>query len=337
MLADQLKSRLNEDYIFDILISLGCKNIKKCRNKKTNYFSCSNPDGDNVNAINVYLDSYFTKNYTRPEFESKPVRDIISLVEFIEDISCFKAIQKICKICNFDYYSNEESNVGLLSWMKNIETGINKEEEILKPIANDILKQFCSKPIKKWYNEGVGTNSQKLFEIGFDIDSERITIPIRDEIGNLVGIKGRLLKDEKANHDKYLYLYTCPKDMILFGLHQNYKHIKKSNEVIVVEAEKSVIKLNSLGYKNAVATGNKHISETQINKLLRLGVPITIAFDKDVTLKELKQITKSFEVPIRTVDINIVYDEMDFLKDKECPMDNVDNWNLLYNNFKITA
>jgi len=336
MLADELKSRLNEDFVFDILSELGCKNIRKMKNKNTEYFVCANPDGDNTNAINVYLDSYYTRNYTRPEFESRNIKDIISLVEYFEDISHFKAINKICKICSFNYYDNEIS-LGLLNWIKSIETGDAKKEDSINPIPNDILKQFHAKPIKKWFLEGLKKESQNLFEIGFDIDSERITIPIRDEIGNLVGVKGRLLKDSKIKDDKYLYLYTCPKDLILFGLHQNYNHIKKANEVIVVEAEKSVIKLNSLGFKNAIAVGSKHISESQINKLLRLGVPITIAFDKDVTLKELKRIAENFKFPVKTIDINIIYDEMDFLKEKECPMDNTNNWNLLYNNFKISA
>lgn len=90
-----------------------------------------------------------------------------------------------------------------------------------------------------------------MFEIGYDLDSHRITFPVRDEIGTLVGIKGRALYEWQG--DKYIYLERCAKSYILYRLWQNFEDIKKSDSVIVVESEKSVMKLYSYGYFNAVA------------------------------------------------------------------------------------
>jgi DNA primase len=165
--------------------------------------------------------------------------------------------------------------------------------------------------------------------------SERIVIPIRDEIGSLVGIKGRLLKDENINDDKYVYIYSCPKSKILYGLYRNYKNIKKQNEVIVVESEKGVLKLQSMGYKNAVAIGSKSISKTQIDKLIRLCVPVTIALDKDVKKEEIDIIVNELKYPLNLVDTYVINDTMNLLSEKESPMDDCDTWDILYNNFKF--
>ena len=42
----------------------------------------------------------------------------------------------------------------------------------------------------------ISYETQIEFEIGYDESTNRITIPIRDEISSLVGVKGRLLKEE---------------------------------------------------------------------------------------------------------------------------------------------
>ena len=55
-----MNSKELKNYIIDnekcevILEELGCHNIKLHSNK---YLSCSFPDGDNIGAINIYLDN----------------------------------------------------------------------------------------------------------------------------------------------------------------------------------------------------------------------------------------------------------------------------------------
>ena len=58
-----LKQKIIEnDYVPIILDELGCHHISR----KTEWFSCGNPDGDNPSAITVYLnDSLVTVDYTR--------------------------------------------------------------------------------------------------------------------------------------------------------------------------------------------------------------------------------------------------------------------------------
>jgi DNA primase len=335
--SEQLKSKLNEEFVIKILSSIGCHSIKKQKINQKNIIVAANPLGDNTTAINVYLDNFLARNYTKTEFESKPYKDIITLVEFLENKSSQQAIKRICEICNFDYYCKQEETPNFLKWLQFVETGVkNKvDNENIIPLPESILNQFRISPVKKWRDEGISVDTQADFQIGLDIMTERIIIPIRDEIGSLVGVKGRLLKDEKIDDDKYVYIYSCPKTKILYGLYKNYKHIKEANEVIVVESEKGVLKLKSLGFNNAVAIGSKSISKTQIDKLLRLCVPITIAFDKDVTNKEIETIVKELKFPLNIVDVYVISDKMNLLSKKESPMDNAETWQVLYENFKF--
>lgn len=306
-----------------------------------NTIKAANPDGDNRNAICVYIDNnkyWNIENFTRNDFQVKDYRDIISFVEWIKDISFPKSIKYICQICGFDYYTDvhEEQTPAFISWLSFVESGHKQEtEDKLHPIPECVLNQFIQIPVSKWIAEGVNYQTQKEFSIGFDVYSERITIPIYDSTGELVGVKGRLLDSSKSKDDKYIYLYPCSKSRLLYGLDKNYEQIKNNNECIVVEGEKSVLKLYSMGYKNAVAIGSKTISETQAELLLRLSVPITLALDQDVSDEEIQCNVEKLQYPIATVPIYVIKDRFGLLlNEKESPPDRAEIWEELYKDFR---
>jgi 5S rRNA maturation endonuclease (ribonuclease M5) len=87
------------------------------------------------------------------------------------------------------------------------------------------------------------------WEVGHDILSDRITIPVRDENGVLVGFKGRAWRDEQQ--PKYLTLGdtartsrygfdTYAKSHYVFGMH---KLVGDADPAIIVEGELNVIAL----------------------------------------------------------------------------------------------
>jgi DNA primase len=324
-----LKTYINDNHIYKILKHLECNDIKE----HPKYFSCSNPDGDNQNAIIVYKNTLNVENYTRPEFNDYYIKDIISLVEFILDINYYKAIKIICEICGFDYYNLGNSNSSLLTIIKNIETNNFETEEKFIELNENILDIYEKTPTKKWIDSQINYEAHEKFNIRFDLFSERIIIPIYDEIGNLIGIKGRSLNDNEDN--KYVYLYECPKSKILYGLYQNYHNIKAQNHVIIVEGEKSVIKLYGFGYRNVIAIGGKYPSKHQIEKILRLGVKnITLALDKDVSNKEIKNICKKFDIGLEFLNIEYLYDTYNFMNKKDSPSDDINIFKLLLDKFR---
>lgn len=172
------------------------------------------------------------------------------------------------------------------------------------------------------------------FGIGIDVISHRITIPIRDELGRLVGVKGRRVWDVVDEYNpKYIYLHQCAKAKILFGLYKTLPYIKESNEIIICESEKGVMQLWDMGIKNAVGIGGHSLSEWQITLIAQTGAAnVIIAYDKDVQQKEIEKECEKLS-PFRKVEY--ILDIENILDEKESPMDNPDKWHKLYASRKI--
>lgn len=125
-------------------------------------------------------------------------------------------------------------------------------------------------------------------ELGYDEISGRVTIPVRDDTGRLVGIKGRdLTGTDKA---KYLVLgdlngsarYGFPTyevSNILFGI-ARYT-IDKCEKMILCEGEFNAISLWQNGIKGAVAIGGSHLSNEHIKNIKKHANEITLFFDSD--------------------------------------------------------
>lgn len=333
-----LKSQLNEELIITILEQVGCHHIRS----KSNMIQAALPNGDNPTSICIRLDEFFHVDvFTRSDFQSIQYRDIITLVGYIEELSFPKALKRICNICGIEYYDNSpiKEVPQILKWLDFVESGsITEQQEFnTRPIPKDILNSFYQNPVSKWLDENVTYESQVEWKIGSDVFSERITIPIFNEIGDLIAIKGRKMDDTDIDDSKYLYLYPCSKTQVLFGLHKNYEEIIMCNECIVLEGEKAVIKMWGHGYKNCVGIGGKSVSKHQIEMLLRLNVPITLALDSDVSEEEINIIVKELKYPVPTVPIFVIQDQMNFMEDKSSPSDDMELFKILYENYKYQA
>lgn len=323
---------LENDLIPVVLEEVGCHHIRH----KDGFYQCANPDGDNTTAVCVYENTNLTTiNYTRDITNGRKGSDLISLVEFYKNETFPHAIKWICDVLDIDYYSNPEDELPeslkltkmLLDLQEN--DNVEEEEKPLKPISERILSYYKPYVNNMFLEDNVGYDTQSEFEIGYDEESNRITIPIRDDLGNLVGVKARYFY-RKVPEDtmKFIYLEKCARSQILYGLYKTINFIKQKKRVFVVEAEKGVQQLWDAGYQESVATGGKKITQCQINKLTRLCVPIIFVFDKDVEKEELDSIAKRF---IDEVEIYALIDKDDILSEKESPTDNIEKFEQLLN------
>lgn len=322
---------LENNFIPTILEELGCHHIRK----KDGYFQCANPDGDNVTAVCVYENTNLTTiNYTRDISNGKNIHtDLISLVEFYKNETFPYAVKWICDVLDIDYYSNLDEDLPkslqltkMLVEMQSVDTE-SETENPLKPIPEKILSYF--KPyVNDIFNEdGVSYETQAEFEIGYDEFTNRITIPIRDDLGNLVGVKARYFyRQVPEDEQKFMYIEKCARSQILYGLYKTINFIKKAQRVFVTEAEKGVQQLYDKGYFEAVATGGSKISKSQIDKLTRLCVPIIFVFDKDITKEELDDIASRF---IDGTEVYALIDTIGILNEKESPTDNISKFEQL--------
>lgn len=202
-----------------------------------------------------------------------------------------------------------------------------------------VLECFTQQPkyLAPWLDEGIDYDVLVEFGVKFDMVRNRIVFPVIDHLGRLVGIKVRNFnQNDIEEHRKYMplwhnkELYNYPKMMVLFGFYQNQKIIKKSKEVIVYEAEKSVLKHGSCFTQNkSVAIGGSSFSAYHAVILKEAGVEkIILAMDNDwdedgdKTYGLKKMIAEAFKVKEMGFDVDIMYDwNGDLLGNKDAPID----------------
>ncbi len=338
----------------NVLTELGMHHIKWHNGEE--YITCGMPDGDNPHSTTIYNNpSLNVVAYTRDIVDAYGVSDIISLVCFVKKLYFSYAIGWICNVVGIDYYYKPKPKDSLLTRLQNIlsitKRGENQEPP-LQPIDEKILAQYAKHSFQQFYDDHISDETQMEFELGADLSLDyygfprhRIAIPIRDENGTLVGVKGRILKNvefngkcidkirEQENESKYIYMYPCAKSQILYGLYKTHPYIIESGEVIIGESEKSVMQLWSYGFKNGVGAGGHNLSPVQKEKIIRLGVNITLAYDKDVSLDEILKECKSIAPLAKSVFY--IYDKNGILSDKESPMDDPEKWQQLYTQYKF--
>lgn len=128
------------------------------------------------------------------------------------------------------------------------------------------------------FDRGFTVETLVAWDIGYDERTQRITIPVHNADGEIVGVKGRSWKSKRAEKIKYLILGDNPakpkrfkygfpyyeKSLIVFGLHKLEGPVET---LVLVEGELDVLALWQIGIP-AVCTGSAHLSETQA-KLVR--------------------------------------------------------------------
>lgn len=332
MQVNELKEYLlNNGLCEDVLTALGCGHVRN----RGEYISASNPDGNNTHAITLYLSENLNCiDYTRQLSKTKRATDIFDLVSYFKDCSFPEAMKWVCDTVGLDYYREPDDipeSLQILKMIREMSTGGEEEDnEPVKPISEDILKYYLPYGNKIWEDEGISIETQKEFNIMYDPETNYIVIPIFDSIGSLIGIKGRFFGKPDEHHSRFVYLEKCNKSKVLYGYWQNKDAIKNSKYIIVVESEKSVLKLAEYGYKNVVATGGKTISKYQIELITRTGCIPIFAFDEDVKEDELKSIKDMF---MNGINVYAVIDKDGLLNEKESPMDRRDVWGKLYKNY----
>lgn len=321
---------LNNELVEDVLAALGCGHIRN----RGEYISASNPDGDNAKAITTYLNDNLTCiNYTRTLSKTKRATDIFDLVAYFEQCTFPEAMKWVCDSVGIDYYEEPEDlpeSLQILKMLNNMASDSNEDEEKpLKPISEKILSYYLPYPNKMFEDDGISLEVQQEFEVGLDPQSDYITIPVRDSLGTLCGIKGRYFGLPDEFHTKYTYLERTNKSKILYGYWQNRQHIKNSTYLFVVESEKAVQQLATMGIRNVVSTSGSKISKHQVELIVRTGCTPVFAYDKDITAEELKNIANMF---LDGIPVYAIIDQENILDEKESPSDNADKWKYLVNN-----
>ncbi|SDT87305.1 DNA primase [Halopseudomonas salegens] len=115
----------------------------------------------------------------------------------------------------------------------------------------------------------------------YDRLRDRITFPIRDSRGRVVGFGGRVLGDDKP---KYLNSPETPvfhKGRELYGLFEARQANRQLDQILVVEGYMDVIALAQQGITHAVATLGTATTEEHLKRLFRVVSLVVFCFDGD--------------------------------------------------------
>ena len=134
-----------------------------------------------------------------------------------------------------------------------------------------------------------GFSKQELAEAGLtnrfggDIFRGRMTVPLMDPSGQVIGFTGRIMKDD-PKAPKYL---NTPQTLIydksrqVFGLSQAKDAIRRQNFAVIVEGNLDVVSSHQAGVKNVVASAGTALTEWHLKSLARLSHDVRLSFDAD--------------------------------------------------------
>jgi DNA primase len=111
----------------------------------------------------------------------------------------------------------------------------------------------------------------------------RIIFPICNDVGEVIGFSGRLLK-EVEGAAKYLNSPETPlfrKGGVLFGLHKTKRALIEANCAVVCEGQLDLISLFEAGITNVVAPQGTAFTENQARVLKRFVNEVVLCFDAD--------------------------------------------------------
>lgn len=269
---------------------------------------CAKPNGENPSSVRIRLNDKLSST----DFSSNYSSDLFGLIATHTGLKyreILKSVQTmIGKKINETYKSEEDSLFDGFFDSLYVPYEEEKEEIIYD---KSILEQYSKYNWNmRFLKDGILPSSQYKFNIGFDEDSNRITIPHFDIDGNLIGIMGRIDRDTPTNY-KYLPLIAFEKHKNLYGLYQNKEYIMKSKETYIFESEKSVMLGDSLGYKNFLALGGNSICKKQVEQILKLGVnKIILCLDEGLDVSVIKKDIKTIKdcLFMRDVKIGFILD-----------------------------
>lgn len=161
---------------------------------------------------------------------------------------------------------------------------IRKFEFGLALRGNYLLKYFKDHGISLQLVEAAG-----LISKGREFFADRITIPIRDAMGQVIGFSARKYKEETYG-GKYINTAETilfKKSKILFGLYFSRNKIAKERKALIVEGQIDALRLIHQGFDWTVAGQGTAFGEEMAKELIQLGVKeIFLAMDGDDAGKE---------------------------------------------------
>lgn len=270
-------------------------------------YRCARSEGSNPTAVRVNKDTLKAQC-----FSTNVSGDIVTLVMSKIKKSFPKSVEFIAKVVNFEEVDVAEYQLPFGGFFTQLQSFIKNEPVKLITYDESILNNYYMYPNKMFYQDGINVETQLKYQIGYDVNTDRIVVVWRSMSGEIIGLMGRKNKREvEDGENKWMPILKFPKSLTLFGFSDNYKSIQESGVVIITESEKGTMQLSSMGIDVGLSLGGSNLSEYQANNIKSLfPKKIILALDEGLNreiphhMAEQLKINKYFKN-----DVGYIYDK----------------------------
>lgn len=257
------------------------------------------------------------------DFSSGIGGNVFTFVRYYNKCSASEAVEILNKYVGADTHSGLKSKkLSATTVCKRFKRPIEHK----KTSNGTVYPENCMEKYEKideklavWESEGISRASLDKFQVYFDRFSDRLVYPIRNFEGKIVNIGGRTLdpdwKTKKLR--KYTYFAHWGEMNVIYGLFENLDEVINKHEIIIFEGCKSVLKADTWGICNCGALLTSHLNPQQLKLLAKLGVRVVFALDKDVRIREDRNIGRLKQY----VNVEYLWDRDDLLGEKDAPVD----------------
>ncbi|MBT0611430.1 DNA primase [Campylobacter hyointestinalis] len=239
-------------------------------------------------------------------FACKAGGDAIKFIMDYEKLSYPEAVEKLANMYNFTLTYTQEQNSHKID--KKVLENLNLHYKSLLYKNQEALNYL--------YNRGINDAMIEIWELGWasenqntlnllqneNIDKEaalqtgaikqnehgiyasfinRITFPIYNHLGNLVGFGGRTISGNPAKYVNSPQSQIFDKSRLLYGYDKAKNEIYKKGEIIICEGYMDCIMLHKAGFNNAVAVLGVALTDKHIPLLKRGDIKVVLSFDSD--------------------------------------------------------
>lgn len=271
-----------EDFVYTILETLGYESISFNTSKKQ--FRFAREEGSNPTSI--VLDCLSLRYYC---FSTNSKGNIFTLI--MERLNCTfpESLKFVCVVLGLeDAAFSINVSPPFHGFYKDLIPN-NDDDYVIQTYPESVLDPYLGKFNTMFFKDGIDYKTQELYQVGYDEETDRITIPERTFDGRLCGVMGRLNDPNCKHEDRWLPIIKCSRSKTLFGLSQNYTRIVQTQTVILFESEKAPMQCHSFGSNVALSVCGCHVSNAQKDMILSLmPKKIILAFDEGLKEEDVR-------------------------------------------------
>lgn len=248
----------------------------------------------------------------------------VTFLKYYHGISAHEAVEMLKKFAGItdETWQLRQRMSATDTCKKYAKPRVVQKENTSNSLPDNYMERFEDKPDKYeiWRQEGITDEAMSFFGVKYDGFSNCIVYPVRNTSGKIANVGGRTLDPnfKEKGLRKYTYFKPWGGQMnIIYGLSENKKEIIDKREIILFEGMKSVLIARGYGFKNTGAILTSHLNPGQMKILARLGVRVVFALDKDVKIRQ----DRNIEALRRYVNVEYICDMKDLLDEKDSPVD----------------